>query len=149
MAPVVPTLALILAAASAVEAAPPGRHAPPSVANMLSNVKRNWHSFTSRWYYGDEYGLVSRPLFLESRADQQQRPPDLPQKRALALPTGWSYGGCVTESHLERLLTGTSYHSGVLTTTQCLTQCGRLGFTFGATEYGDEVRLFFYHSVSS
>lgn len=59
MAPVVPTLALILAAASAVEAAPPGRHAPPSVANMLSNVKRNWHSFTSRWYYGDEYGLVS------------------------------------------------------------------------------------------
>lgn len=59
MAPVVPTLALILAAASAVEAAPPGRHAPPSVANMLSNVKRNWHSLTARWYYGDEYNMVS------------------------------------------------------------------------------------------
>jgi hypothetical protein len=58
MAPVVQTLALILAAASAVEAAPPGRHAPPSVANMLSNVKRNWNSLAARWYYGDEYGLV-------------------------------------------------------------------------------------------
>jgi hypothetical protein len=59
MAPVVPTLALILAAASAVDAAPPGRHAPPTVANMLSNVKRGVHSFATRWYYGDEYGLVS------------------------------------------------------------------------------------------
>ena len=62
MAPVVQTLALILAAASAVEAAPPGRHAPPSVANLLSNVKRNWSSLTARWYYGDEYGLVSSTL---------------------------------------------------------------------------------------
>lgn len=62
MAPVVQTLALILAAASAVEAAPPGRHAPPSVANLLSNVKRNWSSLTARWYYGDEYGLVSCTL---------------------------------------------------------------------------------------
>lgn len=59
MAPVVPTLAFILAAACAVEAAPPGRHAPPSVANMLSNVKRNWNTLTARWYYGDEYNMVS------------------------------------------------------------------------------------------
>jgi hypothetical protein len=64
MAPVVQTLALLLAAASAVEAAPPGRHAPPSVANLLSNVKRNWNSLTARWYYGDEYGLVSFPLLV-------------------------------------------------------------------------------------
>jgi len=45
----------------------------------------------------------------------------------------------VVESHKSRLLTGTEYRSGVLTTSQCITQCQRLGFTYAATEYGDEV----------
>jgi len=141
MAPVVQTLALILAAASTVEAAPPGRHAPPSVANLLSNVKRSWSSLTARWYYGDEYGLVSSycTAAIETDADLQARPGDLPEKRQLALPTGWTYEGCVVESHLTRLLTGTAYHSSRLTTSQCITQCQRLGFTYAGTEYGDEV----------
>jgi len=145
MAPVVQTLALILAAASAVEAAPPGRHAPPSVANLLSNVKRSWSSLTERWYYGDEYGLVScYPITgFGVDADLKARPGDLPEKRQLALPTGWTYEGCVQESHLTRLLTGTAYRSSRLTTSQCITQCQRLGFTYAGTEYGDEVSYLF------
>lgn len=71
----------------------------------------------------------------------QARPPGLPQKRQLALPTGWTYEGCVTESRPQRLLTGVSYHSDTLTTSQCITQCQRLGFTYAATEYGDEVSI--------
>lgn len=85
MAPVVPTLTLLLAAISAVDAAPPGRHAPPSVANLISNTKRGLHSFVARWYYGDAHGLVSQIQLLIGHcgfrnADHDSRAPLLYQR---------------------------------------------------------------------
>lgn len=61
MAPVVASLISILAIAGAVDAKPlltPGRHAPPTVANVLAHSRRSFHNLLAR-YYGDAHGLVS------------------------------------------------------------------------------------------
>ncbi|OCF33259.1 hypothetical protein I316_05000 [Kwoniella heveanensis BCC8398] len=129
MAPVVAsTVALLaLAGAASVDAKPllkPGRHANPHVANVLASSKRSIHSLLARYYYGSEHGLT--------------KPPPLPEKRDLALPAGWTYFGCVTESQDERLLNGFAFSSESLTPLLCVTQCTKLGYTFAGTEYGDE-----------
>lgn len=64
MAPVVPTLLLLLAAAAAEAKplTPPGHHAPPAVAQLLSVSKRGLHSLLAR-YYGDAHGLVGLEMF--------------------------------------------------------------------------------------
>ena len=64
-----PVAALVLAAfalsAEAKPLAPPGHHAPPAVANLLSGSKRAMHSVFSR-YYGTVHNLASR-LYLYVR----------------------------------------------------------------------------------
>ena len=64
MAPVVATLVSLLAIAGAADAKPlltPGRHAAPSVANVLGHPRRSLHSLFAR-YYGTSHGLVSRSV---------------------------------------------------------------------------------------
>jgi len=60
MAPVASALVLALAAIGSVEAKPlgSGRHAPPSVANVIAKSKRSLHAAYAR-YYGTAHGLVS------------------------------------------------------------------------------------------
>lgn len=61
MAPVATALTLVLAALGTVEAKPltPGRHANPSIANIISKTaKRSIHAMYAR-YYGSVHGLVS------------------------------------------------------------------------------------------
>jgi hypothetical protein len=70
---------------------------------------------------------------------RQTRPPPLQNKRDASIPAGWTSVGCVDESWDERLLQGTSFSSSSMTPTLCLTQCQKLGFTYGGTEFGDEV----------
>ena len=65
MAPVTHSLMLLLVAASTVQSKPlipPGHHAPPHIANILSSSKRSFHRMLARYYYGSEHGLVSAPL---------------------------------------------------------------------------------------
>lgn len=126
MAPVVTTLVSLLAIASSIDAKPlltPGRHAPPTVANMLSHSRRSLHGLLAR-YYGTAHGLT--------------KPPPLPEKRAATLPTGWSYVGCVAESYDQRLLSGFGFSSSSMTPLMCLTQCNKLGYSLAGTEYSDE-----------
>ncbi|WVQ62263.1 uncharacterized protein L199_000402 [Kwoniella botswanensis] len=126
MAPVVASAVALLAIAGAVDAKPllkPGRHANPHVASVLSASKRSLHSLMAR-YYGTKHGL--------------SKPPPLPEKRDTTLPAGWSYFGCVSESWEERLLQGFAFSSSSLTPLLCVTQCTKLGYTFAATEFGDE-----------
>lgn len=64
MAPVAPWISLLLAAGlvADVSAKPlfPGRHAPPTVANLLSShVKKDLHSRLAEKYAEEERGLVS------------------------------------------------------------------------------------------
>lgn len=152
MAPVVASLLTSLAILSLAEASPlsPGRHARPDVANLLSTSKRGLHTLLSR-YYGTAHGLVSHlphPVFVfQARCLvsgvptnlRQTRPPALQNKRDASIPAGWTSVGCVDESWDERLLQGTSFSSSSMTPTLCLTQCQKLGFTYGGTEFGDEV----------
>ncbi|WWC86171.1 uncharacterized protein L201_001044 [Kwoniella dendrophila CBS 6074] len=129
MAPVVNSAIAILAiAGSVVEAGPfikPGRHSNPHLqsSGILSTSKRSLHSLLAR-YYGSKHGL--------------SKPPPLPEKRDTTLPSGWSYFGCVSESWEERLLQGFAYSSSAQTPLLCVTQCTKLGYTYAATEYGDE-----------
>ncbi|WWC66431.1 uncharacterized protein I206_100333 [Kwoniella pini CBS 10737] len=126
MAPVVASAVALLAIAGAVDAKPllkPGRHANPHVASILSSSKRGLHNLMAR-YYGSKHGL--------------SKPAPLPEKRDTALPSGWSYFGCVGESWDERLLQGFAFSSSALSPLLCVTQCTKLGYTFAATEYGDE-----------
>ncbi|WRT64077.1 uncharacterized protein IL334_001005 [Kwoniella shivajii] len=126
MAPVVASAVALLALAGAVDAKPllkPGRHANPHVAGVLSASKRSLHSLLAR-YYGDKHGLT--------------KPPPLAEKRDTTLPAGWSSFGCVMESMDERLLQGFAFSSSSLTPLLCVTQCTKLGYTYAATEFGDE-----------
>lgn len=64
MAPIAPWLNLLLAAGLVADASAkplfPGRHAPPSVANLLSShVKKDLHSRLAEKYAGEDRGLVS------------------------------------------------------------------------------------------
>ena len=59
MTPVVSSLVSLLALAAAIEAkplTPPGHHAPPGVADLLSHARRGLQNL--RRYYGDAHGLV-------------------------------------------------------------------------------------------
>ncbi|ORY25195.1 glycosyl hydrolase family 71-domain-containing protein [Naematelia encephala] len=125
MAPVAATLLALLAVSGLGEAKPlsPGRHAPPRIANILSTSRRSLHSLLAR-YYGDAHGLT--------------KPAPLPTKRDTSIPAGWSYFGCVDESWDERLLSGFGFSSESLTPLLCLTECSKLGYTYGGMEYADE-----------
>lgn len=69
----------------------------------------------------------------------QAKPPALNEKRDTSIPSGWSYFGCVAESSDERLLQGFAFSSSTLSPLLCLTECEKLGYTWGGMEYGDEV----------
>ncbi|ORX34643.1 glycosyl hydrolase family 71-domain-containing protein [Kockovaella imperatae] len=122
------SLVWLLAATAGVSEAkpflPPGHHAPPNIANLLSASKRSVQNLIGRFYYGTEWGLT--------------KPPPLPSKRDSSLPVGWEYYGCLTESKGQRLLQGFAFSSMSMSTDMCLNQCAKMGYKFGGTEAGDE-----------
>ncbi|KAL1412022.1 hypothetical protein Q8F55_003019 [Vanrija albida] len=112
MAPVANLLLLALAASPAA-AAP--------VDSILSLPRRAVDAV--RRYYGDSGGLTKPPPLVERRA---------------ALPAGWSYEGCITESWGVRVLSGFSFSSQANSPLLCITNCAKRGFRLAGTEFGDE-----------
>nr|XP_031862349.1 uncharacterized protein CI109_002314 [Kwoniella shandongensis]KAA5529421.1 hypothetical protein CI109_002314 [Kwoniella shandongensis] len=64
-----------------------------------------------------------------------------PLKASIALPTGWTYKGCIAEGWTARALSfdASSYvKKGTMTGETCSSQCAQLGYTMAGTEYSTQ-----------